>query len=310
MIVVAGSFDGFHLGHQKLFEEAASLSLQTSESWSVLTFYPHPRFLLSGNDKRLLFNDSERKKISKYLQVPKIIELPFNIQVANMEPEEFISYLSDKYTITGIVVGSNFRFGKNRVGNLEYLHFIAREKGWYLKIVEMFEKKGTPISSSMIRGLISCGSISQARNLLGYPYFINGKVISGDKRGRTVGFPTANLDKQDFKVMPPDGVYACAAIFNGNIYPAAVNIGFNPTFLNVSSIRIECHILDFSGDLYDQYLTIAFLEKIRGEITFSNASELSIQIRKDTEDTRSIFFTHISNFYSKEELEHLVNSLG
>lgn len=298
MIIVIGSFDGFHTGHQALFNEAAVLAEELGVEWRVLTFSPHPQLLFPGRDKRLLFTEKERESIAKYLSIPGVIKIPFTEKVAGMDPEEFVNNIEKEYIIHGIVVGKNFRFGYKRQGNVDCLALMADRKGWAFRSVDILKQDGNPVSSTMIRGLVGCGLMENALKLLGYPFFIRNKVVAGDRRGRLLGYPTANIDVPDHKVIPPDGVYACSVIFENKIFPAAVNIGFNPTFFDVSSVRIEAHLIDFDEDLYGKDINVVFWKKIRGEISFNNLKDLSLQIGIDADEALEI---------SKEKVKTCIN---
>jgi len=304
MIIVIGSFDGFHTGHQTLFKEAAILARELGVEWRVLTFSPHPQLLFPVEDKRLLFTEKERESIAKYLSIPGIIKIPFTEKVAGMDPEEFVNNIEKEYRIHGIVVGKNFRFGHKRQGNVDYLALMADRKGWAFRSVDILKQDGNPVSSTMIRGLVSCGLMENALKLLGYPFFIRNSVVAGERRGRLLGYPTANIDVPDQKVIPPDGVYACSVIFKGKIFPAALNIGFNPTFFDVSSVRIEAHLIGFDDNLYGKEINIVFWKKIRGEISFNNIEDLSLQIGMDADEALKISNENVKNCINLQNLSN------
>lgn len=282
MISVLGAFDGFHRGHQSLFQTAMSISESTGTKWNILTFSPHPQQFFSGHTSRLLFLENEKAILKHFFSIPEIRYIKFDDELMSLSPESFMEMLAQEHGVSGVIVGDNFRFGKQRTGNIEYLEYICNKKGWIFKSLPLVEENGFAISSTTIRGIISCGNVEKARELLGYPFFIYNKVIHGDKRGRSLGFPTINIFRDPHKVVPADGVYTGLVIFDGNYRPAAINIGLNPTFSGTQSLRIEAHLLDFDGDLYDKEVLLLFMKRIRGELSFPSVDDLKYQIREDT----------------------------
>ncbi|MBN1332284.1 MAG: riboflavin biosynthesis protein RibF, partial [Synergistales bacterium] len=205
------------------------------------------------------------------------------------------------------IVGENFRFGKQRTGNIEYLEYLCRQRGWIFRSLPLIEEKGFPISSTTIRGNISCGNVTKAKELLGYPFFISNRVLHGDKRGRRLGFPTVNILRDPHKVVPSDGVYSGIVVFDRTYRPAAINIGLNPTFSETDSLRIEAHLLDFEGDLYDRDVHLLFLERIRGELSFHSVDDLKYQIREDTEIVREVWSNILENDF--KEIERFIHAI-
>lgn len=302
MIVVLGSFDGFHKGHQILLSKARDIAIARGEDWGVLTFSPHPQSFFSPDKAKLLFTEPEKEVISRFLDIPEMIRLSFDKELSERRPEAFLDHIAHRFAISGIVVGDNFRFGRGRTGNIDFIHNYCLRKGIHFTHIPTLSIGQTTISSTMIRGLISCGEVVEAARLLGYNFFIMGKVIQGDKRGRKLGYPTANLSRTTDKVIPAEGVYSAAVFIQDKWWPSAVNIGFNPTFGDLSSVRIEAHLMDFIGNIYDQTLTIVFLERIRGELSFATPQDLKYQIMEDTRIARSIYenrYTEDRYFFSR-----------
>lgn len=289
MIVVLGSFDGFHKGHQTLFREAKNMAIRKRTNWCLITFTPHPQILFSSENARLLFLEKEKRIISRYLGIPNIISIPFDKTLASLAPEAFLEQITARYSISGIVVGDNFKFGRQRTGNIDFLNSYAVRNNITFSHVPPLQVSGNTISSTMIRGLVSCGEVEKVSELLGYDFFISSKVIEGDKRGRRLGYPTANLYRDPHKVVPAEGVYAAVVFNDGKWWPSAVNIGYNPTFGSFEKIRIEAHLLDYMGDLYGKTIHLAFLQKIRGELAFKEIQFLKQQIQEDKELTRQIY---------------------
>jgi len=314
MIAVLGSFDGFHKGHQSLFSEADKLAEADHSRWGVVTFSPHPQLFFSPNKVKLLFTELEKDILAQYLEIPQIIRIPFTEEVANLSPESFLEHIHKQFNITGIVVGNNFRFGKGRVGTIDFLRNYCRKTGLAFSCVPTMSIGNTTVSSTMIRGFISCGEVNRAKELLGYFFFMTGKVAAGNRRGRKLGYPTANLCGEPHKVIPAEGVYAGAVLAEGEWKAAAVNVGYNPTFGDIEKIRVEAHMLDFHEDIYSKKIHVVFFEKIRGELTFKSASELERQIAEDsgkagriyikrTEEMPAFFrlFRKSATFYEKCE---------
>lgn len=301
MIIVLGSFDGFHKGHQSLFTEAIRLASKSGTPWAVMTFSPHPNLFFSPEKAKLLFTEEEKTVISRYLEIPQVITIPFNEKLASLQPEQFLDKISNDFPLTGIVVGDNFKFGRGRTGNIDFLQNYASRKDLFFSHVSPIKVSGTIISSTMIRGLVSCGEVMKVTDLLGYDFFITGKVIKGDMRGRKLGYPTANLYRDPNKAVPAEGVYASAVFMDERWWPSAVNIGYNPTFSTLEKLRIEAHILDFIGDIYGKTIHLAFLKRLRGELAFRTIEELRHQIRNDADLTRRVYENHVhehQNFFS------------
>jgi len=285
MIVVLGAFDGFHKGHQALFDAASKMALRLEDSWGVVTFSPHPQAVLSSDGFTFLFTEREREILARFFGIPELVRIQFTRKLAEMEPEDFVCFLEERFFIRGLVVGEDFRFGRLRKGNASMLKELAHVRGWQTSIVPQVSFDGDKISSSKIRVLVSLGDVRTAGNMLGYPFFLNGSVSHGEGRGRSLGFPTANIVPCTGKILPDRGVYAGAAAVEGEIFPAAINIGFNPTFEGIRSLRVEAHIVGFKGDIYNKKITIFFLEKIRQESKFLKVEELVEQIKKDVKAT-------------------------
>jgi riboflavin kinase/FMN adenylyltransferase len=284
MIYVVGAFDGFHLGHQCLLEEARKLADSRSVSWGILTFSPNPKAVLGKRSFADLFLSQERQRIADWLGVPSLEILPFTRKLAEMEPRNFLDLLEERYSFQGIVVGEDFRFGKARMGSIAVLEeeCAARKKAF--KAVPSAWKNGDIISTTRIRQCLRDGRMEEVRGLLGYPYFLSGVVIPGDQRGRSLGFPTANLSIPRGKLLPRPGVYAGLSLVDGISYAAAVNIGHNPTFEGVRSIRVEAHLQEYQGNLYGTPLELHLLSYIRKERKFPSPEELVLQLWEDSRE--------------------------
>jgi riboflavin kinase/FMN adenylyltransferase len=267
--VALGTFDGVHLGHRRVIETA----LETGPEPTVVTFDPHPRTAL-GNRVELLSTLERRLELIGELGVEAALVVDFTLDLARLEPEEFADQVLRPIGTQTVIAGADFRFGRGRKGDLDLLAGL----GFDVKPVPLLEG----VSSSGIRELIRAGDVGGAAELLGRPVDVEGIVVSGDARGGTLGFPTANLDVRPDLLVPANGIYAGATIG----HRAAVSIGTNPHY-GGHERRVEAYLLDFSGDLYGQRLVVELWERLRDEQAFASEDELIEQIGRDVEATRA-----------------------
>lgn len=282
MIYALGAFDGFHLGHRRLLERAALEAEEKGTGWGVITFEGHPRMLLNKNNFKLLFSPPERDLIARYLSVPRMEKLHFTSEFAALSPAGFVDFIAKKFQIEGLVTGANFRFGKGREGDTAALGRLCREWGWSLSVMPSRRIGSVVISSTVTRAAVSAGEMEKAAQLLGYPYMASGRVLHGKGRGMGMGFPTANISVLPGKIYPPTGAYAAVTYACGKWYPAALNIGSNPTFGDVALPRCEAHLIGFSGELYDRSLTLFIIRRLRGEMKFASPAQLAERVTQDT----------------------------
>ncbi|HVS99003.1 MAG TPA: riboflavin biosynthesis protein RibF [Solirubrobacterales bacterium] len=271
--VAIGTFDGVHLGHRAVIEG----------SDTVLTFEPHPLEVLKPEvAPKLILSLEVRRDVIEGLGVEELVVIHFDEDFSHRTAEEFIEYaLVEKLGARRVSVGENFHFGAKAKGSPAML---AAHPEFETRVQKMIEVDGAVVSSSRIRRQIEAADMVGARRCLGVPYMVEGEVVGGDRRGRDLGFPTANLVPDGRLVTPGEGVYA--AFVNG--HPAAVNVGTRPTFDSDLGVLIESHLIDFSGDLYGQTLRVAFVERLRAEVAFEDVGELVEQMRRDVEDARRI----------------------
>lgn len=289
MIQVLGAFDGFHKGHQLLLKEAERLSKEINDTWGVVTFSPHPQYIFNPERLFLLFSEIEKRHIASALQIPNILWVPFDEYLATLNPQDFLERLESLTSVSGIVIGENFRFGAGRKGDIAFLRQYCHEKNILFSPVPTLEIDGLAVSSTVIRSEVLSGRMQMAKYLLGYPFFIYETVIEGHHRGRELGFPTANLAVPTHKIIPPSGVYAATVVLDSTFYPGALNIGSNPTFTDVKGLRIEVHIPGFTGDLYGKKIMVFIEEYLRGEQRFANRQALSKQLARDAELSTEYF---------------------
>jgi riboflavin kinase/FMN adenylyltransferase len=285
-----GSFDGIHIGHQQLIRELNHNAHLAGAKSVVLTFYPHPAVVLRGRSGAFyLTTPDEKYDILETLNTDVLITYPFTIELSQWSAREFIRNIINHLAFHELWVGHDFALGKGREGDVTYLTALGAEFGYSVHVIEPIMAYGRVISSSLIRILISEGKIEEANRLLGRLYRLSGKVIHGDGRGKKIGIPTANLDTGGEKLIPGAGVYACRAKMQDEYWLAAVNVGTRPTFDSEDrTSHVEAYLLDFSGDLYTQNLTIEFVKRLRGEERFESVEDLIKQIRLDIDQTRSI----------------------
>ncbi|KUK13669.1 MAG: bifunctional riboflavin kinase/FAD synthetase [Synergistetes bacterium] len=278
-----GAFDGVHLGHREVIERALSWGRKNSIKVSVLTFSPNPQRFFKGDEFKLLTTDEERRELLYQIGVDEIIELPFDEGLASMSPEEFFEdILLKKLDAKFISVGFNFSFGREGKGKADYLRKLAEKKGIIVEIVPPKIVMGRIVSSTTIRELLKSGKVEEGAILLGRNYFLTGIVGEGNRIGRRIGFPTANLLVPPEKLIPADGVYATFCEVRGKKYLGAMDIGMRPTLTSdAREKRIEIHIIDFSGEIYGERIRVEILRRVRGEKKFQNLDELREQIERD-----------------------------
>lgn len=288
-----GTFDGVHRGHQEIIRQLVAGAHAQNIPAILLTFDPHPVAILRPERApKLLTSAHERAELFGQLGVDIVITHPFNHAVAAISARDFLTKLKNHLGFTQFWVGYDFAMGHNREGDIPRLRELGREMGYALHVVEPITFEGKTISSSQIRRLIAEGNVDEARDLLGRPYQLTGTVVEGAKRGRTIGIPTANLAADERRAFPARGVYACRAWVNQTPINAVTNIGLRPTFENGTvQASVEAHLLDFSGDLYGQELTLEFFARLRDEQKFSGIDALVAQIQQDIEAARKILAT-------------------
>lgn len=281
-VITIGSFDGIHLAHKALFEETKKLANLLNVKPVVVSFDPHPRTVLfPESNLKLLTTLEEKLYLLSLLEIENLVLIPFTKTLSELSHDLFVQeYIVDKIKAKGIIVGSNFRFGKFRKGDVDYLNKVAKKYNFIVKAIPSIMLNGVIISSSAIRNLIEKGNIESANELLGRPYLIMGKVIKGKGRGKEIGYPTANLEVSPLKLLPPSGVYAVWVILNGEKLKGALNIGKRPTF-GEKEISIEVHIFNFNKNIYGKTLKIEIIKRIRDEKKFPSIENLKIQIEKD-----------------------------
>lgn len=295
-----GSFDGVHLGHQEIIRQLTTGAHDHGDPAVVVTFYPHPLVVLNDRvDTFYLTTPDERAQLLGELGVDIVLTHKFDRQISNLTAWEFMVKLKTHFDFSNLWIGHDFALGRNREGNVERLKELGVEFNYMVNVLEPIEHNGLIVSSSLIRNFIREGNIDSANQLLGRLYQVGGVVIKGDGRGKSIGIPTANLDLRSEKLCPRNGVYACLVTLEGEIWPAATNIGYRPTF-DGSGIKphVETHIIGFEGDLYEKKLELHFLARLRSEQKFNNVQELVHQIEEDIQLTKGIYRNYMLVEYS------------
>lgn len=289
VVVALGNFDGVHLGHQEVLSLAVEEGLRGGMRVVAATFHPHPRAVLgAGEPPRLLTSSGLRREALLRYGADEVVEIPFDLGLSRKSPEEFVrDVLVGEMGASVVVVGENFRFGYRASGDVRDLRRLMREAGGGAVAVEVRGAGREGISSSRIRALVAEGEVTEAARLLGRPYVLRGEVVVGDKRGRSIGFPTANVLPDEEAVLPARGVYAGFVIVGDENYAACTNVGVAPTF-GRSESRVEAYLLDFDGDLYGRIVDVGFTRRIREEKEFSGIDELKAQIQRDVEEARLV----------------------
>lgn len=287
-MLTIGVFDGVHLGHRFLLKRLLRDASRAGLMSGVVTFRRHPQEVLSPQKKLAsLASLEERIELLKELGIEFILPLDFTPELAQMDAREFITLLQKHLRMQGLVIGSDFALGRDREGNIALLRRLARERGFHLTVVKPKQIEGKVVSSTAIRQALTAGDMEETEKLLGRPFSLKGSVVGGVGRGRSLGFPTANLGINSSRALPADGVYATFAYLGKDRFPSVMSIGIRPTF-NGRERTVEVYLLDFQGDLYGQEMRVDLVGRLREERAFSTPEELSAQIARDVEEARKI----------------------
>ncbi|MCB2299775.1 bifunctional riboflavin kinase/FAD synthetase [Clostridium tagluense] len=281
--IALGSFDGLHLGHMHLVNKAVELSKENNAKSMICTFKNHPLSVINKEICPQLIMDNDTKiKLLEGTGIDIVNLVSFDKDFMKITPEQFIKDMVNFYNTKGIVVGFNYRFGYKNLGDVEMLQKYSSILGYKLYVCEAISNNNEVVSSSNIRHLIAEGNIIKANELLGRPHSITGEVIKGKQLGRTIGFPTVNLNYNKQYIIPKGGVYYTLAQYDNNIYKAITNIGYNPT-VEGGKLSVETYILNFDKQIYGEKVKINFVSRIRDEVKFDTVEELRQQLIKDKE---------------------------
>lgn len=292
-VVTIGTFDGVHLGHQKVIERLKAYAQKYHGESVIFTFYPHPRLVTAPDEGnlRLLTTLEEKTTLFEKTGIDHLIVFPFTKSFSELTYKEFVKeILVEEINTRCLVVGYDHRFGKNREGGFDYLKECAKKYEFDIEKLDALLVDASNVSSTKIRQSLEAGNIARANRYLGYRFTLHGTVVEGERVGRKIGFPTANIEASDvYKLIPGYGVYAVEIKLSGRNYKGMLNIGTRPTFNNNADNRsIEVHIFDFSGDIYNKEITLIFVGKIRAEQKFNGPEALVEQLKKDKKTAQKI----------------------
>lgn len=288
-IVTIGTFDGIHIGHQKILKDLIKTAKKEGKKSVLLTFFPHPRMVLQKDNKILLLNTIEEKSgLLEKMGLDYLIIHPFSKEFSRLTALDFVrDILVNKLNTSRLIIGYDHHFGKNREGNIHQLKEYSLLYDFKVEEIPAQDIDDVSVSSTKIRTALKEGNLKTANNYLGYHYMLNGTVVSGKKLGGTIGFPTANLEiKEPYKLIPKTGVYIIKTLINTVLYTGIMNIGFNPTVLGKHQ-TIEAHLFDFNEDLYGKEIMIEFIYFLREEHKFESVKELVVQLNIDKENAIS-----------------------
>ena len=287
-LLTIGVFDGVHAGHRYLLEKLKRRAAERRLLSAVVTFDPHPQSVLHPHEQLPWLSSLEdRIRALEELDVKIVAVLTFTPKLAQLGARDFMSLLRKYLKMRGIMVGPDFILGRGGQGNISLLRALGGEMEFTVNVVPPFTIEGEVVSSTLIRQALAQGDMRRVESLMGRRFHLGGKVTTSDKRGRLLGFPTANLDIKPRQALPGNGTYATITLVNGQRFPSATNVGTRPTF-GEGERMVETYLLDYRGDLYGRQLRIEFVRKLRNEQRFPSAEELIVQMRKDVQEVDAI----------------------
>jgi riboflavin kinase / FMN adenylyltransferase len=289
-VLALGNFDGLHRGHRKILDRMRRIADERGATSVIMTFDPHPpRVVRPDKAPPLLMTKAQKLEAIAAAGVQGAAIVRFTPALSHWDPETFVrTVLVDWLRVAEVWVGANFLFGHDRSGNFSMLRALGARYGFKAEKIDPVRYKDFVVSSTRIRRLVSEGRVDEAGALLGHHYFLDGTIVRGDQRGRTIGFPTANLCT-DNELLPPHGVYATTARFDGVVHPSVTNVGTRPTVDTSGRTVVETHVFDIDRDLYGQAMRLSFVQRLRDERTFASLDELRAQIEADARRARVLF---------------------
>ena len=296
--VTIGTFDGLHLGHQNILNVLTNIAKEKNLTSTVVSFDPHPRKVVKNSyDIKILTTVDEKKEILESLGIDNFYLINFTTEFSQQSSEEFVkNYIVERFNAKHIVVGHDHKFGKDRNGDAESLSKLGKDYGFEVTSVDAVKLNDEIISSSIIRNKLIDGDIEKANNFLGRSYCMQGKVVTGAKRGRILGFPTANLNVGNpNKLIPQTGVYAVGCVLNGEKLNGVMNIGYRPTFDDITELVPEVHLFNFNRNIYGEILKVNFIQRIRAEKKFASKDALINQIELDKKEAAKVLAVELTN---------------
>ena len=290
-LLTIGVFDGVHAGHRYLLEKMKRKAAERNLLSGVVTFNPHPQSVLNPHNQILwLIAPEDRVKSLQRLGINLVAVLTFTQEVAKLSAREFMILVKKHLRMRGIMVGPDFTLGRGQEGNIHLLRTLGREMNFSLEVIPPCTINGEIVSSTLIRQALTQGDMGKVRRLMGHYFQIGGKVVPSDKRGRILGFPTANLDIKPQQALPSNGIYATVTQVDDKQFHSATNIGTRPTF-GEGKKTVETHLLNYKGDLYSKEIRVEFVQKLRDEQRFPSSEELKAQIKQDVQEIEAILRT-------------------
>lgn len=291
--VTEGTFDGVHFGHRKILQRVINGAASAGLPSVVITYWPHPRFLLdptAATRLKLLTTLDEKIQLFRELRLDHLLILPFNKHLSELTREAYVQQvLVDALNTQKMIIGYDHHFGRNREGNFAWLQQNAHHYNFSVEEIPAQEIDEVAVSSTKIRAALSEGDISTANRYLSYPYRISGRVVKGDQLGRTIGFPTANVEvSEPYKLIPAEGVYAVQVNRGGQWYGGMLNVGRRPTINNSNELRLEVHLFDFDDNLYGERIEVRFVKFLRPVQKFDGQQALALQLQKDAQSARQL----------------------
>ncbi len=289
-VLALGNFDGLHRGHLKIFERVRRGAAEHGGTPMAMTFDPHPsRVVRPDKAPPLLMTKAQRIEALERAGIRAVAVVRFTPEVAHWEPEMFVrTVLVDWLRVSEVWVGANFLFGHERSGNFSVLRTLGQRYGFRADKIDPVRYKEFVVSSTRIRRLVTEGRMDEAGALLGHQFYIDGVVVEGKRRGREIGFPTANLQTEN-ELLPPNGVYATTITIDGVVHPSISNIGLRPTFGDSTTTTVEAYVMGYSGDLYGQQIRLGFVQRLRDERKFEDVDALRAQIEADRRRAERLF---------------------
>ncbi|MBI9034521.1 MAG: bifunctional riboflavin kinase/FAD synthetase [Bacteroidales bacterium] len=301
-VATIGAFDGVHLGHKKIISHVIDAAKKIRGESVVITFSPHPRIVLNPKDTSFKTINTHLDKIDRfyYTGIDHLIVIPFNREYAALSSEEFVrDLLVKKLKITKLIVGYDLHIGSDRMGGIDAFRKLGRKYGFEVEEISALDIQNATVSSTAIRNALTTGNITEANALLGYDYFVYGRVVYGNQIGKQLGFPTANIQIKDaHKMLPCNGVYVVTVDWNGQHYGGMCNVGIRPT-ISHSKLTVEVHIFNFDRNIYLDYLSVSFIDRIRDERRFDDLRSLRFQLEKDQKyaiDLLKTYDSKLANF--------------
>lgn len=290
-VVTQGTFDGVHIGHQKILDRVRNVAAQKGGESVLLTFFPHPRMVLQPDDNTLHLLSTTEEKIERLRKagIDHLLVIPFTLEFSRQSSMQFVrDVLVNTIGVKTLVIGYDHRFGKNREGSMDDLHELGQVYGFEVEEIPPQDIDDVTVSSTKIRNALQDGEVDVAAKYLGYHYPVSGKVVAGNSLGKTIGYPTANIVVEEtYKLIPSDGVYAVRVIVDGEVYGGMANMGKQPTFDNRRH-AFEVHIFDFNADIYGRIIRVEFVAHLRSEMKFSGVDALIAQLKQDESTARNV----------------------